>query len=362
MPTPGTTQNPPNPTKPQPSGREKPAPTEIPEPAPDSKSVGGSRLPVVRLLRIAELIREGKCPIIQELAVEFEVTTRTIERDFEFLRNQCRMEFTFDRAKKVFRATTIMVPLPAMHLTIPEITALLIGRRAVQSHLGAGLFELATRAIEKITTFMTDEQAAEIRQLDAMISYCGIPSLGRIDPTIFPALAQAMRDTRELELLYLKSEADEPAWRRVRPLHLYFRNNRWYLWALDASRKFMGRRFALPRMQSVRTLASVFKRPRSFDPEEVIANTVGIYGGGPPESIRLRLSRKAAQWMEESPLHATQQIEEKPDGTFEFTAEIAITPELEGNLLRWGLEVEVLEPKRLKDAVLATARAIVERG
>jgi predicted DNA-binding transcriptional regulator YafY len=85
---------------------------------------------------------------------------------------------------------------------------------------------------------------------------------------------------------------------------------------------------------------------------------------GPPESIRLRLSRKAAQWMgmEESPLHASQQIEEKPDGTYEFTAEIAITPELEGSLLRWGLEVEVLEPRRLKDAILATARAIVERG
>lgn len=322
----------------------------------------GARTTVPRLIRIAELIRQGKCPPKEQVALLFETSTRTIERDFEFLRTQCCMEFVFDRAKNVHRATTPTVGLPAMQMTIPEIMSLVIGRRAVQSHSGAGLFELATAAIAKITTFMTDDQAEEWRQMDALISYTGTPSLGRIDATIFPTLAQAMWDCGEIELYYRKPEAEEPEWRRVRPLHLFFRNNRWYLWAQDHARGFKGRRFALSRIRQVRRHEERFTRPAGFDPEKVIADTVGLYGGGEPERIRLRLDLVAAGWFDESPLHASQQITRQSDGTYELTAEIAITPELEGIILRWGIKIEVLEPKRLKDAVLETARAIVARG
>jgi predicted DNA-binding transcriptional regulator YafY len=321
----------------------------------------GTRKTVPRLLRIAELIRQGNCPPKEQVALMFETSTRTIERDFEYLRNQCRMEFTFDRAKNVHRATTYTVGLPAMQMTIPEIMALLIGRRAMQTHQGAGLYEHATSAIEKITTFMTDADVEEYKALDRMVSYCGAPSAGKIDVTIFPALAQGLVDAVELELFYLKSKADEPEWRRVRPLHLYFRSNRWYLYAQDHLRGLQGRFYMLSRIKEVRNLGEPFERPADFDPEKVIANTIGLYSGGEPEPIRLRIDRDAARWFDENPLHLTQEIDSNPDGTYELTAEVAINPELEGHLLRWGTQIEILEPPRLKDTILQIARAIVAR-
>ena len=49
-----------------------------------------------RLLKIDKMIRERQLPTVSILAKEFEVSTRTVERDIEFLRDRYEVPIKYD--------------------------------------------------------------------------------------------------------------------------------------------------------------------------------------------------------------------------------------------------------------------------
>ncbi|MEL3900875.1 MAG: HTH domain-containing protein [Treponema phagedenis] len=59
-----------------------------------------------RLLKIDELIRGKKYPTAKSLAKEFEVSTRTIERDIEFLRDMYNAPISYDYSKRGYKYTS----------------------------------------------------------------------------------------------------------------------------------------------------------------------------------------------------------------------------------------------------------------
>src|SRR5437867_12668694 len=66
-----------------------------------------SRPPLERMLRIHRAIQAGKYPNATALAGELEVSTKSIYRDIEFMRDRLELPVEFDGARNGFHYTEI---------------------------------------------------------------------------------------------------------------------------------------------------------------------------------------------------------------------------------------------------------------
>jgi predicted DNA-binding transcriptional regulator YafY len=89
------------------------------------KNAGFSRFPIERMQRLHELLSANRFPNCRKMAVEFEVSTKTIQRDLNFMRDRLRLPLEYDRIRYGFRYTR-----PVDH---PPITFSALKKRAAEA-------------------------------------------------------------------------------------------------------------------------------------------------------------------------------------------------------------------------------------
>ncbi len=65
-----------------------------------------TRPPLERMQRIFRIVKEGKCPSRATLAREIEVTTKTIQRDIDFMRDRLHLPIAHNRKKNGYEFTS----------------------------------------------------------------------------------------------------------------------------------------------------------------------------------------------------------------------------------------------------------------
>ena len=121
------------------------------------------------------------------------------------------------------------------------------------------------------------------------------------------------------------------------------------------------RTFKLERLRQVELLAEGYQIPADFDPREKLADAWGIwYTDSNPAEVVLRFHSRVAGRVRETQWHRSEQVEEQPDGSLLWRASIAEPQEMLPWIRGWGADVEVLEPKRLRETLMGEARRIAE--
>ena len=77
----------------------------------------------------------------------------------------------------------------------------------------------------------------------------------------------------------------------------------------------------------------------------------GIFAGPVMATATLRFDRKIAEWVAEETWHSDQEGVQQTDGAYILKVPYSNPTELVGEILRYGNQVEVLEPKELRDQV-----------
>ena len=118
--------------------------------------------------------------------------------------------------------------------------------------------------------------------------------------------------------------------------------------------------YALHRMTAPRSLDAAVRRPRGFSLGRHIEASEGYRAAASPAQVRLRAAFEpdAAARLDGVTLANGQRIGRRRDGRTLLEATVADTEDLRAWLLGFGGAVEVLAPKRLRDAVAAEARAM----
>jgi predicted DNA-binding transcriptional regulator YafY len=118
------------------------------------------------------------------------------------------------------------------------------------------------------------------------------------------------------------------------------------------------RTFKIERIQRVELLDEFYTIPEGFDPLELLEDAWGVwFTEAEPVEVRLRFSPQAALRLRETRWHASEQLEELPDGSLIWQARVAEPQEMLPWIRGWGPGVEVLSPPALREAVAADARA-----
>lgn len=115
--------------------------------------------------------------------------------------------------------------------------------------------------------------------------------------------------------------------------------------------------FKIERIEMAALTTEHFTIPQDFDEQQLLKFAWGIwYSEGEPVSVKLRfMPGDAARRLQESIWHPTQQIEPSADGGCVWSAQVAEWQEMVPWVRGWGADVEVLEPRELRETLVREA-------
>jgi predicted DNA-binding transcriptional regulator YafY len=100
--------------------------------------------------------------------------------------------------------------------------------------------------------------------------------------------------------------------------------------------------------------------PESFDPEELMGSSFGIFKGAPTKVV-VRFDADVSGYIEERQWHETQRIDYEDDGSLLLEMTVAGIEEVKHWILTWGSKAEVLRPSSLREEIVAECKAMVKR-
>jgi predicted DNA-binding transcriptional regulator YafY len=176
---------------------------------------------------------------------------------------------------------------------------------------------------------------------------------------LFPHLASALFDGKRLYIAYRSRGKDETTDRQISPQTLVRYRDNWYLDAWCHLRDDL-RSFAVERIEAARTLDTPARVIGPDHLEKHFAQAYGIFAGPAEHTAVLRFSARRARWIADEQWHSRQEGRHLDDGRYELRLPFGDHRELLMDILRYGADVEVLEPEFLRRAVEEEITAMVK--
>src|SRR5450631_1431535 len=149
-----------------------------------------SRPPLERMLRIHQALQAGGFPNATKLARQVEVSTKTIHRDIEFMRDRLNLPIEYDPSHTGYRYTGEVSSFPTMQITEGEIFALVVAEKALQQYRGTSFEKPLLSAIRKMEQALPDTISLNLADIGQTISF-RTRAEPILDLKIFDVLAKA---------------------------------------------------------------------------------------------------------------------------------------------------------------------------
>ena len=306
-----------------------------------------------RFYRIDQLLNEYAVVPIDTFLMELGVSRATFKRDLEYLKDRLNAPIEWDRDTGGYRfikagPLSPKYELPGLWFNAAEIHALLSMRHLLQN-LGPGLLSphvdpLLTRLklLLESADIPVDSVEKRIRILRA--------NARSYEPEHFAPIATAVLQRKRLELGYYTRGRDETGDRLVSPQRLTHYRDNWYLDAWCHDKKGL-RSFAVECIRTVEPLTKPAKAIAESTLNRELASSYGIFAGQPHATAVLRFTAKRARWVAEEIWHPEQQSRWLEDGRYELRLPYSDDRELLMDILKYGADVEVIEPSALREGI-----------
>jgi proteasome accessory factor B len=311
------------------------------------------------MLRIHQELQAGTYPNATFLGQLLEVSTKTISRDVEFMRDRLGLPVDFDYSRNGFHYTQVVTAFPSLQITEGELFALVVAEKAIEQYRGTNFEKPLLSAIKKVAASLPETISINFGDLERSISF-RTRAEPIIDLEVFRSLANATAKHQQLELVYKKPGAAAPQARVVDPYHLANINGEWFLYAYDHLRRDI-RTFVPARIKAVKPTGKTFARQETFSLEKRLHDSFGVLAGAGQHNVALRFDSFAADFIREKKWHESQQLRELRDGGIELRLTLSSLVEIERWVLSWGGHCRVVKPAELRRMVAASARRILHR-
>ena len=304
-----------------------------------------TRPPLDRMHRIFHAIKAGDCPNRTGLAGDIEVTTKTIQRDIDFMRDRLNIPIAYNGERKGYEFTQPVESFPMVELSEAELISVFVAQKALTQYKGTPFEHPLRSAFDKLVSGLDGKITLSWDDLDSFISFRSF-EIVPTDLKTFQVVSEAVRKNVVLEFEYKKLNASTFEKRSVEPYHLACIQNQWYCFGHDISRHEM-RTFVLARMRNAGDKGQTFVKAHKFSLRDHLKDSLGVFSAKGKYNIRLRFDKFAAQLVRERVWHPSQQIQELTSGEIECRLTLSSLNEIEPWVLSWGEHVKVLGPKDL---------------
>jgi predicted DNA-binding transcriptional regulator YafY len=308
--------------------------------------------PASRMLRLLSLLQTHRHWSGSELAERLGVSSRTIRRDVERLRELGYPVAALAGVEGGYRLEAGS-ELPPLLLDDEEAVAIAVGLRTAAGGSVAGMEETSVRALAKLEQVLPSRLR---RRVNALHTYM-VPLSGQsatVDPEVLAGITLACRDRERLRFRYRAHDGTVTR-RMAEPHRLASAGRRWYLVAWDADRAAW-RTFRVDRLDELQATGVRF--PERELPAADVAAWVG-------EAIRAPFARHHAVVRLHASLAVVADRLPPSAGVLEVVDEDTCDLRTATDSLEWlalfvgvlGVEFEVREPVELVECM----RGIHER-
>ena len=281
---------------------------------------------LTRLTTILRKLNDGESLSVKDLAEEFNVSTRTIQRDFNdrliaFPIVQLNKKWQLQDGFKIDKTTDVE---DSVVLDIIEkITESIGGKFASRSH--KLLSKIKNEEFNPIYTKLNIEDISD-RLQDVQL------------------LERAIKNKTTITCQYLYN--DERYDTTLQPLKIVNYEGFWYLVAI---RDEEVRKYYLKELSNIKITDTAFTVDTKID--KLLDNSISIWFNqyNEPFEVKLFANKNAAKYFKRRPL-PTQSIESlNEDGTMEFVVKITHEMEILPIIKYWIPHLQVVEPKWIRD-------------
>ena len=319
-----------------------------------------SRPPLARMLCIHEALQQDRRPNATSLSQQLETSTKTINRDIAYMRDQLGLPVEWDAQANGYRYSSEVNAFPTVQISEGELFALMVAQKALEPYAGTPFQAPLESALNKLAEGLKDKVLISLDRLDTPVSFKSA-GISNADLETFQIVTRAVEQQQRLCFDYKNLGASDYQQRHTEPLHLCCVENQWYVVCQDLTRQAL-RTFALVRMRHLQLTGQYFKRPKNFDIQNHLKDAFGVFVGTHKHQVRIQFDRWAAQLIQEKNWHPAQTIQALDDGSVEFRIELADLFEIERWILSWGSHAKVLGPPELKQRIRAHAAAILDNN
>jgi predicted DNA-binding transcriptional regulator YafY len=309
------------------------------------------------VLQLLGLLQSRRVWTGDELADRLGVTTRSVRRDIERLRD---LGYPVHASKGHGGGYQLGAgaALPPLLLDPDEAVAVAVCLRLAAGGSVAGVGESALRALSKLDQVLPARLRSQVSAVhDATVTLTPNSSDSPVEPDVLMTLARASRDREHVSTAYV-DRSGTPTERRLEPYQLVTTGRRWYLLAYDRDRQDW-RSLRLDRMSEVRARGSTFTPRVAPDAAAFIRR-----------SITASPYRYVARVRYFAPEHVVAQhfsptsVTIEPDGPDAciLTAGADDPERMPIYLAMPGCDFEVLEPPEVANAVQTVADRLRRAG
>ena len=307
-----------------------------------------------RVLRLLDLLQSRPVWNGTELAERLGVTTRSVRRDVERLRDLGYPVNAQHGAGGGYRLGAGR-RLPPLLLDDDEAVAIAVCLRLAAGGTVAGLGEAAVRTLAKLDQVLPSRLRGQVEAIHQATTT--LESSGPIvDSRTLLTLARAVRETEQVVFTYTGPRSTGE--RRAEPYRLVATGRRWYLMAFDLDRDDW-RTFRLDRIGAARPRGWRFTPREAPDAADFVNRSISVSVYDQVARVRVHASKRAVQ--QQVPPSVGTVTADGPDHcVLEAGGHDLRVMALHLGLLPWPFEV--IEPPELRTVMAEQGRRLVAAG
>jgi len=310
-----------------------------------------------RIYRLDSIIKNSRLPVSKfKLKNDLECSNSTIDRTIEDLRDHLGAPLIYDRKRNGYyydEASEGRYELPGLWFNASELFALLASQQLLRD-IQPGLLEGPIKPLtNRIKSLLTSAKLGH-EALEQRVKL--IPQTPRkVKQHLFQQIVSAVATRKQIQCTYHARGTSETTHRMLSPQRVVHYRDNWYLDAWCHSRADL-RTFSIEKFIHCNLLRSDAIDIKSSTLDEYFTSSYGIFSGHADKIAVLEFSQKYAPWVADESWHPEQHGERLKNGRYRLHIPYRHSQELIMDILKYGADVEVIEPLELRQKLITTVK------
>src|SRR5688572_14086582 len=304
-----------------------------------------------RFYKIDQLLKDRKAVSFSAMCSSLGVSRATLKRDLEYMRERFHAPIEYDREANGYRfgrpRTGPRYELPGLWFSADEAYALL-SMHTLLAELEPGLLEPHVGPLQaRLRAVLGGEPAWKDIEKRLRVFQ---PERRAAPSEHFGIVATSVLRRSRLWIRHYNRKEDRETEREISPQRLVHYRDNWYVDGYCHMREGL-RSFAVDAIRAAELRDGRAKEIPAAELDEHLGSGYGIFAGREVQWAQLRFTPEAARWVAAQNWHPKQRTHMEKNGSYVLEIPYAHQRELVMEILKFGLDVEVLAPESLRREV-----------
>lgn len=290
--------------------------------------INGKLKQASRHAKILERINNGEELTIASLSTEWDVSTKTLQRDFDTI---------IQLGHPVQRSENGKSFIKSQNNSLDDNASMIVEMlNSMAKDIGGEFYNKTHKLLNRLENYIATPYYTHIDIEDIS---------GKFD--FIKELEYSIKNRLFIELAYSRINKNESLkFSNIIPLRILTFNGFWYLLA---EHKGKIKKFYVKEIKKINVLDDHFKLDSSI--HEKIENSLNVWfnPGKEPYEVRLYLEKNIVPYFQRKPVHKNQKLYLQPDKSAELTIKITHENEILPLVRNWLPHIRIIEPESLQE-------------